>query len=81
MAQEELFSQLSLWKVILCLKTYTFCLYFIYPIFTCVDPDQYGKYGSGSTTLLNTDCLSKVGTFNFQVRYKWHEMFCGEILL
>ena len=26
-----------------------------YPIFTCVDPDPYSEYGSGSTKLLNKD--------------------------
>ena len=36
MVPEELFSLLSLWMVNLCLKSYTFSLYF-YPIFTCVD--------------------------------------------
>ena len=25
----------------------------IYPIFTCVDPDRYSEYGSGSKKLLN----------------------------
>ena len=26
----------------------------MYPVFTCVDPDLYSEYGSGSTKLLNT---------------------------
>ena len=28
-----------------------------YPVFTCVDPDPYSEYGSGSTKLLNTDLI------------------------
>ena len=38
---QKLFSQSSLWIVNLCLKSYTFCLHFI---FECVDPDPYWKY-------------------------------------
>ena len=29
----------------------------MYPIFTCVDPDPYSDYGSGSTKLLNTTSI------------------------
>ena len=32
--------------------TYFFCQ--VYPIFTCVDPDPYSEYGSGTIKLLNT---------------------------
>ena len=51
MASEELFSQLSLWLVNLCCKSYIFCL----NIFTCVNRDPCWEYGSGSTKFLNTD--------------------------
>ena len=34
----------------LCLKSYTFCLYFILYLHV-VDPDPYWKYGSGLTKL------------------------------
>ena len=57
MSHKEIFIQLSHWIVNSYLKSYTFCLYFILHIFTCVDPDPnpYSEYGSGSTKLLNTD--------------------------
>ena len=38
----------------LCLQSYTFCLKFIlYLVFTCLDPDLYSEYESGSTKVLN----------------------------
>ena len=59
---EELWSQLSLWMMNLCLETSTFSLHLFYSYrtgtkFTCVDPILYSeyRYGSGSTKLLNTD--------------------------
>ena len=47
-ASEEMFSQLGLWMVNLCLHSYFLHLLpLIYPIFTCVDPDpQDPEYGS-----------------------------------
>ena len=48
MAQEELFSHKSLWRMNLC-----HLLSLFYPIFTCVDPDPYSQYGS--TKHLNMD--------------------------
>ena len=37
------------------LKSSTFCLHFIHLQFTCVVPDAYLEYGSGSKKVLNTD--------------------------
>ena len=55
MALEELFIFPEWWIYV---QNLHLCRYFIiYPIFTCVDPDPYWEYGSGSgsTKLLNTD--------------------------
>ena len=49
----EIFSQFSLLIVLMSKILHLLSLF--YPIFTCVDPDPYSKYGSGSTKLLNKD--------------------------
>ena len=51
MPSEEFFSLLSLWMVNLSIWH---LLPLIFLIFTCVDPDPYLDYGSGSTKLPNT---------------------------
>ena len=56
MVYEEIFTQLSLWRmVIFGLNLTPFAS--IYPLFSCVDleMDPYSVYGSGYTKLLNTD--------------------------
>ena len=57
----------------LCLKSYTFGLFFnFYPIFTCVeDPDPYWEYGSSK--LLNTDPDQQHNTGSF-LGHSWDYM-------
>ena len=50
MAPEELFSRLNFWMVNLCLKSYTFCLYFILYLYVWIRihnaPDALTKTGA-----------------------------------
>ena len=58
MALEEIFSQFSLWMLNL-LSSILHLLPLIYPIFSCIDPDPYLEYGSGTgtTKLRNKDSI------------------------
>ena len=48
MAPDELFSQLSLWTVNLCPKSYTFCLYFILYLHVWIQIHKAPEYGSNT---------------------------------
>ena len=64
MAPEELFSQLSLWMVNLCSKSYSFGLFFIQylHVWIRIRIHKAPEYGSESTTLVLTRVYGCDGT-------------------